>query len=87
MSEKHIVIAQYWVCDGMPDGFTLHLNESDRRYFLDRVNWKCESLPIEERSFTSGDPFDYEVDSNTFGRIKLSRDGLCDDSPVVFSPC
>lgn len=58
-----------------PDGFTLHLNEADRRAFI-RAYW--DTMPDEvpdEYSRPSGTPYEWNADEATYARVQASTNG------------
>lgn len=76
MDQKHTVIIQCWEIDGVPNGYSMHMNESDRKDFTEKVNEYFESFPEDERSIPSGEPYESEVVDDVFKRVKASRCGI-----------
>lgn len=77
-NRKHAVVVQCWEINGIPDGYTLHLNEADRETFIERVKkfFKKKSFSRHERSIPKGEPFEDSVDTYVFSQIQASIDGI-----------
>ena len=64
-----------------PDGFSLHLTESDRQKFVEEY-WERQQAaspePPDEYSRTDGTPYEAEVDDDTYERVKKSKYGIRD---------
>jgi hypothetical protein len=81
VTNKHTVVKQFWIesergWGTRPDGYTLHLNKTDRHAFI-KAYW--DRMPREvpvEYSRPEGEPVLVDVDGATFEKIKASRNGI-----------
>ncbi|NTW14539.1 MAG: hypothetical protein HGA31_05950 [Candidatus Moranbacteria bacterium] len=85
--QKNTVIVQKWEesergWGTRPDGFSFHLTETDRAAFV-KDYW--DSMPNEtqeEYSRPDGEPYQIEVDDETFALLETSENGIRSyDSP------
>ena len=80
-NRKYEVIVQKWEesergWGTRPDGFSLHLTDTDREAYI-KEYWDRmpESVP-EEYSRPDGTPYKAEVDAATFAKVKASKNGV-----------
>lgn len=64
-----------------PDGFSLHLTETDRKAFVAEY-WEKQKAaspePPDEYSREDGTPYEAEVDDKTYEQVKASKNGIRD---------
>jgi len=80
-NERHIVICQKWEesergWGTRPDGYTLHLTDTDRKQFVQDYWDKMPDSAPDEYSRPCGTAYPCEVDDETFLAIKESKNGV-----------
>lgn len=78
---KYPVVKQLWEESERgwgirPDGYSLHLNEEDRKNYVSDFNKTLPSYVPDEYSRVSGSPTIIDVDSKLYKEIKASKNGI-----------
>lgn len=59
-----------------PDGFTIHLNDEDRKTFIKKYWARMPDEAPDEYSRPSGTPYKAYVDEKTYAKLKKSKNGI-----------
>lgn len=81
MTNKHVVICQKWEesergWGTRPDGYSLHLNDSDRRGFIEEYWASMPNSAPDEYSRPDGTPYEAEVEAAVYEEVEASKNGI-----------
>lgn len=59
-----------------PDGYSLHLNEDDRKKYIEKYWAEMPNEILDEYSRPDGTPYWCEVSDKTFEKVRVGKNGL-----------
>lgn len=89
--KKYTVVCQAWLesergWGTRPDGYSLHLNEKDRKAFIEDYWQGMPDQAPDEYSKPDGSPYLCDIDEKTYQKVSASKNGVrFFDTPPVNS--